>query len=500
MPAELVLLDQLPLNANLKVDRRALPLPPRPGQEAGGGAPVGAFGRGHRRHLGRGAERRRPRWAAPDNFFDLGGHSLIATKVRARLAEWLGFELPLRLPFRLAGSRRFRHRPARGAGGERRGPANGCGRSTARKAGAPLRRRLRRQPRRSRPCRPSCAAAACRSRFAQERMWVLDLWQPGGTAYHMPFIFDLAGELAPAALEAALRELLRRHPALRTTFGAEGGVPYQVVGPAAFDLEVRDLRALGSDDQEAAAEQLADQLMAPSTSPPARFSAPACCCWTTDAARLVLSFHHIVFDGWSAGIFFRELGCLLAGETLPEPALEYADYAAWQRNTFGGETAGPRAGVLAGPAGRRHADAGAAHRPAAHGQREPPRRRGARRLAGGHRSPAQGLRGRAQRPAFPGPDGGLPGAAAALLRPGGHPGRHPDRHPAAPRARAAGRPLPQHPGDPQPGRRRADLRAAFRSGAPRPCSRPPKTRTCLSKGCCSSCSPSAARSRRPFSR
>ncbi len=344
LPSDFVELAALPLSANGKVDRRALPMPLR--DEAGGegrNPPQGTF------EMGIAVV-----WAEvldrfpifrEDHFFELGGHSLIATWLRARLADWLGTEAPLRLLFDAPQLADFAaalraHLAASEAGRQRLAELDLLDqrRRGRRRAGGPGA-----EPGRDPGWRRSRRASRRRFPSPRSGMWLLDALEPGGQAYHMPFQLELRGPLDPAVLEAALRLLVLRHPALRTTFGAVAGVPWQRVAPPGFDLLVDDLRAVPAAAREAAAAASAAALLACSASRPGRFFRARLLRLEGQEWRLVFCFHHIAFDGWSTGIFFRELGVLLgelgAGRqpALPELPLAYTDYAAWQRATFEGE-------------------------------------------------------------------------------------------------------------------------------------------------------------------
>ena len=175
--------------------------------------------------------------------------------------------------------------------------------------------------------------------FAQELLWLLDRLMPGSTSYNVRWATRISGSLDVAALERALGAIVSRHEVLRTTYPAPDGTPVQVVAPApkSLDLPLRDLSHLTPDECEA---ELGQILRAAADRP-------------FDLARdifsgtlfrlgeqehvLLLSLHHIMCDGWSRGVFFRELAvhyqALLSDGSPPLPPLpiQYADYAVWQR-------------------------------------------------------------------------------------------------------------------------------------------------------------------------
>jgi amino acid adenylation domain-containing protein len=202
------------------------------------------------------------------------------------------------------------------------------------------------------PRRPPDAGPAPLS-FAQQRLWFLERLRPGTAVYNIPLAIRLQGALDLEALEKSLNEIVRRHAALRTTFSEIDGQPVQVVREAAAiplsveRLKRKLLRTAGNDQAEVYVHLLAiEEGRRPfdlATGPLVR-------------ARLLrirgrdhvllLTLHHIVFDGWSAAIFFHELAVLYdvfasPGEPivppLPELPIQYADFAVWQRTRLEGE-------------------------------------------------------------------------------------------------------------------------------------------------------------------
>jgi amino acid adenylation domain-containing protein len=181
--------------------------------------------------------------------------------------------------------------------------------------------------------------------FGQERLWLLDRLTPGGTAFNMPFPLRLRGSLDTDALERALASLVERHESLRTTFRLEGEAPVQIVSPVlSFSLERHDLSHLPETEREAAASALVDRL---STLSFDLENGPLYRAFLIrlgpDHHLLLQNLHHIISDGWSTGVLFRELRELLAAElearpsSLPAPSLQYADFALWQREQLQGE-------------------------------------------------------------------------------------------------------------------------------------------------------------------
>jgi amino acid adenylation domain-containing protein len=183
--------------------------------------------------------------------------------------------------------------------------------------------------------------------FAQELLWLLDRATPGLTAYNMTVARRLAGPLDADALRAALDELAARHEALRTRIvaGEEHGAPVQLVDPPApVSLQVVDLAALPADEREREAERVVASRARTPFDMAHEHLFRATLVRLGDAGHvLVLETHHIVMDGWSLGVLVRELGeAYVAARDGRAPVLaplpvQYADFAAWQRERLSGE-------------------------------------------------------------------------------------------------------------------------------------------------------------------
>jgi amino acid adenylation domain-containing protein len=185
-------------------------------------------------------------------------------------------------------------------------------------------------------------AAAYPAGFAQRRLWFLAQLHPGDTAYHVPLALRLEGPLDVAALRRALDELVRRHGALRTVLHAVDGEPVQVVhAPAPVPLPVQALDA--ADRAQPGSGALGEAVRAPFDLARGPLFRPSLWVEREDRHLLLLSMHHAVTDGWSLGVIAHELGALYAAyadgrpSPLPEPPLQYADFAAWQRDRMRGE-------------------------------------------------------------------------------------------------------------------------------------------------------------------
>ena len=180
--------------------------------------------------------------------------------------------------------------------------------------------------------------------FAQERLWFLSHLEPNGAAYNVPFAHFFAGPLALPALEQALAEIIDRHEPLRTIFLSVKGTPRQVITPGEpLALPMIDLSGWPEAEREAQmlryAVEAAQQPFDFAEGPPFRVVLLR----LTDTAHVLLvTLHHIISDGWSIGVFKRELDALYTAYSaelpspLPELPIQYADYAVWQREWLQG--------------------------------------------------------------------------------------------------------------------------------------------------------------------
>jgi hypothetical protein len=181
--------------------------------------------------------------------------------------------------------------------------------------------------------------------FAQERLWFLDRFQPGNSFYNVSAALRFSGTLDVPALTASLTEIVRRHDALRTTFTVRAGQPVQCIAPAQpVTLPLTDLQHLPEEQRQSEAQRLAT---AEAQRPFDLEQGPLLRLGLLRPAAgehvLLITKHHSVTDGWSLGVFVRELGTLYpvlaAGRPspLPQLPLQYADYAVWQRQWLQGE-------------------------------------------------------------------------------------------------------------------------------------------------------------------
>ncbi|MDB4896570.1 MAG: non-ribosomal peptide synthetase, partial [Firmicutes bacterium] len=318
VPWAFVPLERLPLTPSGKVDRGALPAPEqgRMALEQAYAAPATeteqALAGIWEQVLGV------PRVGVNDNFFSLGGHSLLATVLISRVRDALAVELPLRSLFENATvaelARRIDAELHHGSG-VRTAPIN--------------------IGKRSGPLPLS---------HAQERLWFLDQLEPGSTAYHMPAAVRLDGRLAVGALQESLNEVVRRHESLRTTFSATGGRPEQRIAPfMPIVLPVHDLSGEAEGEREAVVRRTAaDEASRPFDLETGPLLRTGLLRLSETEHVLLVTMHHIISDGWSIGVFIREVSALYDAlvadqpSPLPELPVQYADFAVWQRDWLQG--------------------------------------------------------------------------------------------------------------------------------------------------------------------
>ncbi|MEM9292774.1 MAG: amino acid adenylation domain-containing protein [Acidobacteriota bacterium] len=351
MPALFIVLEALPLTAHGKVDRRNLPAPslPASAQPSSPGreldAAKGADGGVQARVAALWRELLRiPEVPVDEDFFAIGGHSLMVTQLLSRLQEAFAVEIPLRTLFdhpTVAGQARWlsRRLAAQGAeadsgqsSDEAAGPERGP--SATPRLAVPIPRVSRQQP--------------APLSYAQERLWFLQQLQPTSTAYNEPMALEVKGELEVHALEQAFSRVVERHETLRTRFPRRDGLPVQeVVAAEAVHLPVVDLGGLPADLAAAEVQRLASA----QTSAPFDLSRDALLRLAVVRIaprhhRLTATLHHLVVDGWSLGILRQELSAayasVIAGDSgtaeqtvaLAPLPVQYVDFAAWQRQVL----------------------------------------------------------------------------------------------------------------------------------------------------------------------
>jgi len=181
--------------------------------------------------------------------------------------------------------------------------------------------------------------------FAQQRLWFIDQLEPGNPFYNLPAAVLLKGRLNVVVLELSFKEIVRRHEALRTTFATVDGQPVQVVGQKFnFGLQVLDLQQLAETEREEKVKQLAAQeARKPFDLTKGPLLRASLLQLNAEEYVLLLTLHHIIFDGWSIGVFLQELAALYEAfsigkpSPLPELSIQYADFAIWQREWLAGD-------------------------------------------------------------------------------------------------------------------------------------------------------------------
>src|SRR6185369_2788188 len=312
VPSRWVRVAALPLTATGKVDRRRVATAPEvaagaaavngrqtPFEELVGGVWAKALG------------------AAPvdalAHFFEVGVHSLTATQVVAHVRRLFGIELALRELFDHPTLAEFAAVVERAciAGGER--AAQAAPTPVGRQALMPL-------------------------SYAQQRLWFLEQLEPEGTTNHIPLALQLDGPLDARDIEIAITRLVERHEVLRTRVGWHNGEAAQVIDPQwRGRLSLVDLRRIEPASSVAARDAVravGEMRFELERGPLVR----AVLVRVAETRHVLgLTLHHLVGDGWSWGVLLRELGALYAAQragraaALAPLAVQYADYAAWQR-------------------------------------------------------------------------------------------------------------------------------------------------------------------------
>ena len=168
--------------------------------------------------------------------------------------------------------------------------------------------------------------------FAQQRLWIVDQMNPGDSSYNIAAAVKIEGPLKLDVLQRALEEIVRRHEVLRTTFQTIGSEPVQVISDdSSVSIPILEV---GEEDARRVVHEFAQQPFDLGAGPLLRVSLLKL---GEELHWLALVVHHIVFDGVSRAIFIRELTRLYAGEPVEELAIQYADYAVWQREALKGE-------------------------------------------------------------------------------------------------------------------------------------------------------------------
>jgi amino acid adenylation domain-containing protein len=319
VPDAIVVMEELPLTANGKIDRGALP---EPGMGQAGADETRALPRTPTEELLCGI------WQAVlgvdsiainDNFFDMGGHSLMATTVIGRIRKTFQIETPV--------SRLFE-------------------RPTVSMLASSIDEEIRAgHGLHTPPIVPVPRYGELPLSFAQQRLWFIDQLSPGNVSNNISGGIRLTGALKVEALDRSLSEIIKRHESLRTKLVGKRGIPMQVIDrPGRWALPVEDLSDLSEVEVEAEIQRQAaadaDQPFNLSLGPLLRVKLFRL---RSDEHALLVTIHHIISDRWSLGVFRQELAALYEAfcerrpSPLPELPIQYCDYAVWQRTQLQGE-------------------------------------------------------------------------------------------------------------------------------------------------------------------
>jgi len=319
IPAAFVLQEEMPLTAGGKVDRQALlaiegsrlemgreyVAPANPQEELLAGLWQELLGL--------------ERVSRHDNFFELGGHSLLATQLVTRVRAAFGVELPLRTIFETPVLADLAQRLVQ---------------AQSHTPGLT-------QP----PIQPISREGELPLSFAQQRLWFLDQLEPGSAVYNIPAAVALHGALCVPALEQSLNEIIRRHEILRTTIHTVAGRPRQVIAETlVLQLPVIDLSGLRPEERD---QEVRRRMLAEAQQPFDLAGGPLLRATLLQLDEqqhvILLTLHHIVADGWSTNVFVQEIATLYPAfcehrpSPLPPLPIQYADFAAWQRQWLSGE-------------------------------------------------------------------------------------------------------------------------------------------------------------------
>ncbi len=311
LPTTVTVLPALPLMPNGKLDRNALPTPQH---SVAGNTAVSPRGPMEQAIWDIWKEvLRREDFGVHENFFDLGGHSLMAAQVMARIRGVLSGEAHLRLMFEAPTVAELAVR----VGEQHDSPDSS--------RSAPI------------PTTPHTDAAPAAS--GQEALWFIDRLLGTSSLYNIVHALRLRGPLDVAALERSAQALIDRHPSLRTAFEEHEDTVVQTVLPEAritLRAEALATDSATTPDQalQAVLEQAAQQPFELTRAPLLRVKLLRI---ANDDHALLLTLHHIIADGWSLGVLARELGILYGSEVTRTPAvlptlpIDFIDYAVWQR-------------------------------------------------------------------------------------------------------------------------------------------------------------------------
>ena len=312
LPAELLIVDEIPRLPSGKVDRRSLAL--IESDRARSGAQAGLQSQAEQMVAEVWSELLElKRVPARTNFFELGGHSLMALQVAARLRALTGSEIPVRAVF---------------------------DRPTVRSLGAFIVEREREKTvGHAVPNLTRLGADEGALSFGQEGLWLVGQLEPGGLANSVPQAYRLEGPLDTAALERAIAELIRHHDSLRTTFPTHNQTTKQAISrPGPFSLPYEDLRAPNRDGtHRTLATIIKQEALRPFDLTRGPLFRTALVRVADQEYALLINTHHIICDGWSQALLLEELSqlyrclCTDGQVSLAAPGLQYLDFTRWER-------------------------------------------------------------------------------------------------------------------------------------------------------------------------
>jgi amino acid adenylation domain-containing protein len=319
MPSAFVQLDRLPRTLNGKVDRKALPAlerlrAAREADDAGALSPIEEIVAGIWCDV-----LKLPSVGRSDNFFNLGGHSLLVTHTILRVRDTLKVELPVRSMFDAPTLAQFSQviQEKINDGG----------------------------PSETTEITPVPRDGELPLSFAQQRMWLFEQLSGENASFHIPLGVRLRGALNVAALEQTFGEIIRRHESLRTVFPAAGDRPLQVIRPPyTLTLPIVDLSGLPEAGREGEAARLAQaEALRPFDLAEGPLLRIVLVRLGDEEHVVICTMHHIIGDGQSFEVIISEMSRIYSAVSqgqpspLPELQVQYADYAAWQRQWLQGE-------------------------------------------------------------------------------------------------------------------------------------------------------------------
>jgi amino acid adenylation domain-containing protein len=319
VPEAIVILDEMPVNANGKVDRKKLPVVEDAGRQVDqeyvrARTPVEEMVVGIFEEV-----LKRNEVGIRDNFFEIGGHSLLATQVVSRVRSTFGVEIGVRNVFEKATVEGLARRIEDAMRAGERAEIPQLGR-VSREGALPL-------------------------SFAQQTLWFVEQLEPGRAIYNCPGAMRLEGKLNLEVLERAINEVVRRHEVLRTRIEEEEGEPVQIIEAWEYrKLEIEDLAGAPAERQEEEVRRIArDEARKGFDLRRAPLMRMKLLKLSDDQHVALFTIHHIVSDAWSMSVLTREVSALYQSmcegkeSPLPELEIQYADYASWQRSYLSGE-------------------------------------------------------------------------------------------------------------------------------------------------------------------